>query len=72
MERLAGKIGEQRAVVDDLYAELVDLVRSASAKGASRREVAKAAGLTYGRVQQILQGKYLASRHRKSSRTRRR
>lgn len=54
LERLAAKIGEQRAVVDELYDELVDLVRSASATGASCREVAKATGLTYGRVQQIL------------------
>lgn len=62
LERLGAEMTAHRQAIADIYGDIVKLVRSASAKGSSRREVARAAGLTAGRVQQILDGKFLAER----------
>lgn len=54
LESLAQRVHRAEQTLDALHRERHELVRAASAKGASRRRVAAAAGITAGRVQQIL------------------
>lgn len=69
LEELADEIATHRRAVDELYGEMVRLIRRVSRKGASRRAVARAAGMSPGRVQQILDGTSLAARYRPGERS---